>query len=154
MPHGNYACGPQLLNLHTTAYTSQLEKTLLEAWEETGPSGCCFHQCPRYWHYVPSWHGWAALFPLCALSPTPIGNFSLHLPRQTWPRSMVQDTPLQTRRRKETHRDMDVCGVCICACMCICMHPLWIQARDQSVGVFVRTLHRLHSHPEVIQVCA
>ena len=122
MPHGNYACGPQLLNLHTTAYTSQLEKTLPEAWEETGPSGCCSHQCPRYCHHVPSWHGWAALFPLCALSPAPVGNFSLRLPRQTWPRSMVQCTPWQNRRRKETHRDMDVCGVCICACVCTCVH--------------------------------
>ena len=87
-------------------------------------------------------------------SPVPVGNFNLRLPRQPWLRSMLQGTPWQDRSWKEIHRDMNVCGVCTCAYVRACRHPRWIQARDQSVGVFLRTMHQLHSHLEVIQVCA
>ena len=50
--------------------------------------------------------------PLCTPSPAPVGKFRLPLPKQPWPRGILQGTRQQDRRRKETHRDTHVCGVC------------------------------------------
>ena len=82
--------------------------------------------------------------PLCTPSPALVVKFRLQLPRQPWPRGMLQGTWRQDRRRKETHRDTHVCGVCLCARAGT--HPRWIQAPDPSVGVFLRALPWLLSH--------
>ena len=72
--------------------------------------------------------------PLCTPSPALVVKFRLQLPRQPWPRGMLQGNQQQDRRRKETHSDRHVWGVW--ACTHVRRHPRWIQAPDPSVGVF------------------